>query len=140
MWARNEQASAILQRRNILLHSPSPLPSTLQVACIRFESFTPRIKVEGLLSAQIWGCLESQPYLPRLYVKATLSHSTPTTDISYFTMSSGTEFFQKPLILIRERNPRSRLNGLLFRGKQKQKLSRPQYSALFLQQRNEGPG
>lgn len=72
---------------------------------VRFEGFAPRIKVEELLTAQDWGCLESQLYLPKPYVKATLSHPTPTTDISYFTVSSGTEFFQKPLILIREGKP-----------------------------------
>lgn len=84
------------------LHSSHDSPTSPSV---RFEGFAPRIKVEELLTARDWGCLESQLYLPKPYVKATLSHPTPTTDISYFTVSSGTEFFQKPLILIREGKP-----------------------------------
>lgn len=86
----------------LTLHSSHDSPTSPSV---RFEGFAPRIKVEELLTARDWGCLESQLYLPKPYVKATLSHPTPTTDISYFTVSSGTEFFQKPLILIREGKP-----------------------------------
>lgn len=106
MWVWKQQAKVIEQRRSILLDSPYTLATTLQLARVSgFEGFAPRIKVEELLTAQDWGSLESQLYLPKPYVKATLSHPTPTTDISYFTVSSGTEFFQKPLILIREGKP-----------------------------------
>lgn len=101
-----------------------------------FEGFAPRIKVEELLTAQDWGCLESQLYLPKPYVKATLSHPTPTTDISYFTVSSGTEFFQKPLILIREGKPGAARMTCHFRANRNKNFLIP--NSMLSKQRNWG--